>query len=192
MVSTRELSIALYGAWRFATLDRAAIQYFDNTPEAFWRSFNAALIALPAYALLVMLSFAEHPVEAGPLRILFVEAIAYVIGWVLFPLVMIAFTDTTKSAANYYRFIAAWNWSIVLQAFLFLGVSAFAASGTVPVNLGALISLVATFAIFFYQGFIARTMLDIPVPAAVLVVVIDLGIAIVLSLVSRSLYLSGA
>jgi hypothetical protein len=192
MVSTRELSIALYGAWRFANLDRAAIQYFDNTPEAFWRSFNAALIALPAYALLVMLSFAEHPVEAGPLRILCVEAIAYVIGWVLFPLVMIAFTDTTKSAANYFRFIAAWNWSIVLQAFLFLGVSAFAASDTVPENLGALISLVATFAIFFYQGFIARTTLDIPVPAAVLVVVIDLGIAIVLSLVSRSLYLGGA
>lgn len=192
MVSARELSIALYGAWRFATLDRSAIQYFDNTPEAFWRSFNAALVALPAYALLVMLSFTEHPVAAGPLRILFVEAIAYVIGWVLFPLVMVAFTDTTKSAANYFRFIAAWNWSIVLQAFLFLGVSAFVASGAVPENLGALISLVATLAIFFYQGFIARTTLDIPVPAAALIVIIDLGIAIGLSLISRSLYVTGA
>lgn len=191
MVSIRELTIALYGAWRFATLDRSAVQFFDNTPQAFWRSFNAALIALPAYTLLVLLSFAEHPVPAGPLRVIFTEAIAYVIGWVLFPLVMVAFTDTTKSAANYFRFIAAWNWSIVLQAFLFLGVSAFVASGSVPENLGALISLAATLAIFFYQGFIARTTLDIPVPAAAMVVIIDLGIAIALSLISRSMYASG-
>ena len=166
MISTREISIALYGAWRFATLDRSAVQFFANTPEAFWRSFNAAAVALPAYALLVMLSFAQHPVDAGAVRILFVESISYVIGWVLFPLVMIAFTDTTKTSAQYFRFIAAWNWSIVLQAFLFLAVSAFAASGTVPDNVGGFISLVATLAIFSYQGFIAKTTLDLPVPAA--------------------------
>ena len=192
MVNTREISIALYGAWRFATLDRAAIQFFDNTEQAFWKSFNAAWLALPAYALLVLLSFAQHPVDAGPFRILSVEAIAYVIGWVLFPLVMVAFTDTTKCAEHYFRFVAAWNWSIVLQAYFFLGVSAFAASGTVPDSLGGLISLVATLAIFFYQGFIAKTMLDVTIPAAFLVVVIDLTIAIGLSLVSRSLYLAVA
>lgn len=192
MVNPRELSIALYGSWRFATLDRAAIQFFDNTPDAFWKSFNAAWLALPAYALLVLLSFVHHPVDAGPFRILSVELISYVIGWVLFPLVMVAFTDTAKCARNYYRFIAAWNWSIVLQAYFFLGVSAFSASGTVPESLGGLISLVATFAIFFYQGFIAKTTLDVTLPVAFLVVVIDLTIAIGLSLVSRSLYLSAA
>lgn len=192
MVSLRELSIAMFGAWRFATLDRSAIQFFDNTPEAFWRSFNAALIALPAYSLLVLLSFTEHPVTAGPVRILFTEGIAYVIGWVLFPLVMVAFTDTVKCGDRYFRFIAAWNWSIVLQAFLFLAVSAFVASGTVPDGLGALISLAAMLAIFLYQGFIAKATLDIPVPAAAVVVVIDLGIAIGLSLISRSLYQSAA
>ena len=97
-----------------------------------------------------------------------------------------------KADRNYFRFVAAWNWAIVLQAYLFLGVSAFTASGTVPESLGALISLVATFAIFFYQGFIARTMLDVTVPVAVLVVVIDFLIAVGLSLVSRSMYLSVA
>ncbi|CAN0485452.1 unnamed protein product, partial [Discosporangium mesarthrocarpum] len=104
MVNTRDLSIALYGAWRFATLDRAAVQFFENTPDAFWKSFNAAWLALPAYALLVLLSFSQHPVDAGPFRILSVELIAYIIGWVLFPLVMVAFTDTAKCPANYYRF----------------------------------------------------------------------------------------
>jgi len=192
MVNSRELSVALYGAWRFATLDRAAVQFFDNTPEAFWKSFNAAWLALPAYALLVLLSFVHHPVDAGPFRILSVELISYVIGWVLFPLIMIAFTDTMKCARNYYRFISAWNWSIVLQAYFFLSISAFSASGTVPDSLGGLISLVATFAIFFYQGFVAKTTLDVTLPVAFLIVVIDLTIAIGLSMVSRSLYLSVA
>lgn len=192
MVNPRELSVALYGAWRFATLDRAAIQFFDNTPDAFWKSFNAVWLALPAYALLVLLSFAQHPVDAGPFRILSVEIISYAIGWVAFPLIMVAFTDTVKCDRNYFRFIAAWNWSIVLQAYFFLGISAFSASGTVPESLGGLISLVATFAIFFYQGFVAKTTLDITMPAAFLVVVVDLAIAIGLSLISRSLYLSVA
>lgn len=192
MISIREFTVALYGTWRFAMLDRSAIQFFDNTPDAFWRSFNAALVALPAYALLVMLSFAQHPVEAGGMRILGVESISYVIGWVMFPLVMVAFTDTLKCSDKYFRFIAAWNWSVVLQSFLFLGVTAFSASGAIPDNLGGLISLVATLAIIFYQGFIARTTLDVPVPAAAMVVVIDLSISVGLSLVSRSLYGGGA
>jgi hypothetical protein len=192
MVSIRDISIALYGVWRLASLDRAGADLFDNTAAAFWKSFNAAWLAFPAYALLVLLSFAHHPVDAGPLRVLSVELIAYVIGWVLFPLVMIAFTDTVKADRNYFRFITAWNWAIVLQAYLFLAVSAFSASGTVPDSLGGLISLIATFAIFFYQGYIARTVLDVTTPVAVMIVVIDLLIAIGLSLVSRSLYLSVA
>lgn len=192
MVTMRELSVALYGVWRFATLDRTAVQFFDNTPDAFWKSFNAAWLALPAYALLVLISFTQHPVEAGPIRILSIEVISYVIGWVLFPLVIIAFTDITRSTQKYFRFIAAWNWAIVPQAYFFLCVSAFSASGTVPDNLGGLISLVATLPIFFYQGFIAKTSLDVTVPIAVMVVVIDLAIAIGLSMISRSLYINVA
>ena len=192
MVTMRELSVALYGVWRLAMLDRTAVQFFDNTPSAFWKSFNAAWLALPAYALLVLLSFTQHPVEAGPLRILSIEVISYVIGWVLFPLVIIAFTDLTRSTQKYFRFIAAWNWAIVPPAYLFLCVSAFSASGTVPDNLSGLISLVATLPIFFYQGFIAKTSLDVTVPIAVMVVVIDLAIAIGLSMISRSLYINVA
>jgi hypothetical protein len=190
MVTIREISVVIYGTWRFATLDRTAVQFFDNTRDAFWKSFNAAWLALPAYALLVLLSFTQHPVDAGAFRILSVEVISYAIGWVLFPLIMVTFTDTMKCDRNYFRFINAWNWSIVLQAYFFLGISAFSASGTVPDSLGGLVSLVATLAIFFYQGFIAKTTLDVTTPVAFLVVVIDLTIAIALSLVSRSLYLS--
>ena len=34
--------------------DRAAVRYFDNTPEAFWQSFYAAALALPAVLLVLL------------------------------------------------------------------------------------------------------------------------------------------
>lgn len=188
MVNVRELSTAIYGAWRFAMLDRSAVQYFDNSEYAFWKSFNAAAIAAPAYILLVLLSLVDQPVTASDTRIVVVETISYVIGWVLFPLVMIAFTDAVGSGRYYLRFIAAWNWAIVIQVFLILAVTAFSASGSIPHSAAAPLSLMSLIAIMFYQGFIARVTLDIQVPQAVLIVVIDLGLGIGLNIVNRGMY----
>jgi len=188
MVNSRELSIALYGAWRLASLDRSGAQFFDNTEDSFWKSFNAAIVAAPAYILLVLIGFADRPVAAGEFRIIAVESITYVIGWVLFPLVMLSFTETVGCRQFYLRFIAAWNWAAVLQVFLFLAVTAFAASGALPGSLGTLVGLATTFAIFFYQGFIAHVMLDVRPGIAVLVVVIDIVLSLLLNWVSDWFY----
>ena len=186
MVTSRELSLAIYGIWRLARLDRSAVQFFDNTPEAFWRSFNAAVIAAPAYILLVLLDGTSNEIEAGFFRIAAVESISYVIGWVLFPLVMISFTDNAGCGRNYYRFIAAWNWSIVLQIFVFLGVTAFGASGALPGVAASFAGLIAVIAILFYQGFIAHVMLDIRGGPAALIVLIDLILGFGLNLMTHS------
>ena len=188
MVSFREFSLAMYGCWRLARLDRSGAQLFENTPEAFWRSFNAAAIAAPAYALLLLLNFADHPVAAGEARVVCVESITYVIGWVLFPLVMISFTESAGCGPKYYRLIAAWNWSIVLQVVLFLAVKAFGASGALPGILPDVVALVATFAILFYQGFIAHVTLDIRLGPAALIVFIDLILGIGLQMTSHWFY----
>ena len=164
------------------------MQYFENTPEAFWRSFYAAAIALPAYGLLVLLNFAENPVNASGLRILVVEFSAYVIGWTLFPLIMIGLTDTLNRFDRYFAFMAAWNWAIVLQMFLFLAITALIASGVIPPQVSGFVSLIALIAILIYQGFIALAALNISVPAAVVIVAIDLLVALVLNLITRSFY----
>lgn len=187
MVSAREFALAMYGCWRFVRLDRSAVQYFDNTPEAFWKSFNAALFAAPAYALLVLLNFADHPVDAGAMRVVAVETITYVIGWVLFPLVMISFTDTAGCSRFYYRFIGAWNWSIVLQVFVYLGVIAFGASGAIPGG-GGFVALAVTVAILVYQGYIAHVMLETGPGPAALIVLIDVVISVGLNAASNWFY----
>jgi hypothetical protein len=35
MVSAREASYAIYGAYRLARFDASGVQFFDDTPEAF-------------------------------------------------------------------------------------------------------------------------------------------------------------
>lgn len=188
MISARDLSIAIYGVLRFAMLDRSAVQYFDNSEEAFWKSFSAALIAAPGYLLLILIGLAEYPVEAGELRILAVETISYVIGWVLFPLVMVSFTETANCSRDYFRFISAWNWSAVIQVYFFLAVTAFAASGSVGESLAAMISLSATLATLAYQGFIAQTILKTGLGITALIVAIDVTLGIGVNLASRLFY----
>ena len=188
MITSREVALSIYGACQFAKFDRAAVQYFENTPEAFWRSFYAAAISLPAYGLLVLLNFAENPVNASGLRILVVEFSAYVIGWTLFPLIMIGLTDTLNRFDRYFAFMAAWNWAIVLQIFLFLAITALIASGVIPPQVSGFVSLIALIAILIYQGFIALAALNISVPAAVVILAIDLLVALVLNLITRSFY----
>ena len=171
-----------------ARLDKSASQYFENTRDAFWRSFQAALVALPAYVALQLLSPVENPTETETVRILLVETSSYVIGWFLFPLIMTGVLDAIGRSDRYFRFIVAWNWAIVLQVFGYLIVVMVATSGILPASISTFIGFGVILAFFFYQGFIACLILELRVPTACMIVLIDFVIALILNQVSRSLY----
>ena len=65
MITPVEVVYATYGAWRLARFDCQGLQYFDNTPEAFWRSFYAAVIVAPPFAVLTALQLAEVELTSG-------------------------------------------------------------------------------------------------------------------------------
>jgi hypothetical protein len=181
MITAREASMGLYGAWRLARLDANGMQYFENTVEGFWRSFYAMLIVLPAYAILVLLRMADNPPAVGGFSVLLIHAIAYVAGWFALPFVMYYLAGWFDFRERYFRYICAYNWATVLQITLFLAVSALAASGMLPENGPRAITLIATFAILFYQGFIARAALRVPVIGAVGIVILDLVLSLILN-----------
>ena len=52
--STTEIAYAFYGAWRLAHLDASGLKYFDTSLDGFWKSFFAAVLVAPAYALIVV------------------------------------------------------------------------------------------------------------------------------------------
>lgn len=161
-----EIAISAAAALRLAFLDRDAVFYFENDERAFWRSFVAAIIAAPNYVLLALHN-ASGPTDG---RFIAVETISYVIGWVIFPFVMLAYTEGKDCADRYFRFIAAWNWGIFIQLLLFLGVQT--ATFRLPDNTHFFLWLFATMAALFYQGFIAYVALEVRVAQAIAIMLI--------------------
>lgn len=180
MITAIEVSRSIYGAWLLARLDARGTMLFENTVEAFWRSFWAAGVALPIYALLLILRNADATVGVSAPTAFLVHSIAYVMGWIAFPFLMFYVARLFDREQWYCRYIAAYNWAVVLQLSLMLLVSATAASGILPPPASAVLTVVAVVAILGYQGFIAHTALQATIPGAVGIVVMDLVLSVML------------
>jgi hypothetical protein len=177
-ISLREISLGLFGAWRLAHLDARGMEYFDRSIEGFWRSFWAAAVTAPAYALIVALRLIERSTESDPLRVVLVETIGYAILWTAFPLASWYLLQALDKQDRYFGYIVAYNWASVLQVCVYLPVAALAASGGMPEAAMSLIALAATAVVVFYQYFIARTALQVDMPIAAGIVFLDLMLGI--------------
>lgn len=172
---------ALYGAYRLARFDAGGMQYFDASLDGFWKSFFAAVIIAPLYFLLLMLRFQAGGSDAALPRFFSAEAIAYVIAWVLFPLLMLSIAKVLDREKNYLGYIIAYNWANVLQNGIYLPVAILAQTGVIPPDAGSALGLMLLLAILVYSWFIARTALDIPGPAAAALVALDLILGILVN-----------
>jgi hypothetical protein len=177
-LTAREAVYSIFGAYRLAMLDRSGLGYLDRSPEGALRSFAAGLIVLPAYALLVVLRLWDVLPQVSAFRFVTVEGLAYVISWTAFPLVMFHISDLLDRSGRYFDFLAAYNWSAIIQMGVYLPVVAIADSGLVPESLGEGLVLVVTLLVLIYQWFIARTTLEIGGGTAAGVVVLDMILAV--------------
>ncbi|MSO70935.1 MAG: hypothetical protein EXQ88_02810 [Alphaproteobacteria bacterium] len=156
MITTTEVAAALNGAWRLAQLDRRGMTLFEATPEGFWKSFVAAAIVLPGHAIF---NFLEDKTIAAPLwREIAVWLIAYVIGWVTFPLAMTGICDLIDRRARYVGYIVAANWCSVLQTALLIPLAVLSAYGGWAATL---LYVIAFFAMLAYDWYVARVALEI-------------------------------
>ncbi len=192
MLSIGEITRSVYGSWRLAHLDPGGMAYFDATEEGFWRSFRVAILVAPAYALLVLLGYAVTPVDTaapppGDVRLVAVEAIAYAIAWMAFPLVAHYLVMALDREREYVGFIVAYNWSSVLQIGVMLPVAAINAAGLVPEAVGGVLGFAAAAALLAYSWFIAKTALRTGgLPAAGLVAM-DVMINFLLAFIKRAM-----
>ncbi len=182
MITARETTFALYGAYRLARVDPKGLFYFDATIEGFWRSFYAALLVAPAYVILLALDLGDRPATAGPVKLVLVEGIAYVISWTAFPLAMVRFARRLDRSHHYIRYIVAQNWANVLEIALFLPVAAIAA-GSAAVAL----PLLAWIAVLVYEWYVARTALEITGGQAAAVVALSVILNFIITLFSESM-----
>ena len=187
MPSANDIASGIYGAWRLALRDPGALAYFDRTPAGFWKSFFAALIVLPAYALVVSLGLEPEEMEAGIFRIAAAHLVAYVIGWSAFPLVVDQICNVMDKRAKFIGFIVAYNWAQVLQMALYLPVAVLTAAEVLPQGATALLNMSAYMLILTYQWYVARTVLEVRPLFAVGVVAVDLALSILLNIIAREM-----
>jgi hypothetical protein len=187
MITMREVAVALFGATRLAKGDAHGLDFFDDTVEAFWRSFWAAAVVAPPYLLLLAIELSGVPIHSGPMRVVLVEAVAYVIGWTAFPVAMFYLCEAIGRQDRYIRYIVAANWATVLQVSLYLLVSAVIAIGILPGALALAASLATHLALAVYAWFIARVGLLVSPAGAAGIVALDIAISLALNGVVRAM-----
>lgn len=180
MITSGEISRSIFGAWLFARFNANGITFFDNTVEAFWRSFWAAAIVLPAYAILLMLRYSGATIGVGAGTAIYVNSIAYVINWMAFPFAMFYIAPMFNRDQWYCRFIVAYNWSAVVQTTLMLIVSLSVASGFFPPALGFWATAIALIYIAVYKAFIAHVALQATWAGAAGIVFLEISLGLML------------
>ncbi len=173
-----EISSSIYGAYRLARLDAGGLNFFNMSVDGFWRSFFAAVIVAPAYVIIVLLRDRADAADSASMT---PEITAYVLGWILWPLVMLVVARMFGLIANFVGYIIVYNWSNIIQVAVLLPVALITEAGVIPQAMAPVLTMVATIYVLFYLWFVARTALGAPNWTAAAIVVLDVLTGLLLS-----------
>jgi hypothetical protein len=179
MPDREEVLSALYGAYRLAWFDVSGMTYFNLTVEGFWRSFFAAVLVAPAYAILVGMQLSARAADVNIALVFLAESIGYVFAWCAFPIVALVLTRLLGLDRNYVALIVAHNWSSVLQTAAFVAVVLLGV--ILPEGLSTLVVTLTTGAILVYQWFVMRTALRTTGGIALMLLLVDLVVTTLIS-----------
>ena len=185
MISLRETTAGLYGAWRLAHRDKAGLDWFDASATGAVRSFYAALIAFPLATIMLALDLSRISVAASAPKIAIVYVLAYVLDWAAYPLAVHWLVPTLGCEAHFLRYIPALNWSRVLELVILLPGGVILASGVG----GPVLILPAILfgAVVIYHWFVAKAGLDISGAKAAGLVAVNLVLGVIISVWAQSL-----
>jgi hypothetical protein len=192
MPSLAEVSRGIYGAWRLARLDRAAIGLFDCTIHGVIRSFWAAAICYPAVLLMLVTRPDAADLDGGGLfRLVLVQSIGYVIQWAAYPLIALRISRWLAPEERALGFIIAFNWSQVIQMAVVLVVALVTRIGIITADVAPVADLVVYVLCLVYEWFIARLVLEAGRLPATVLVLLDVVIFAIVSQVTISLAMTG-
>jgi biotin transporter BioY len=166
-----EIRRGLEGALAILRREPAAMAFFDLSFEGFLRSFSAALLAFPAYLVLVLHSLPDGPATLAFPLFLLVETGGYLAGWLAFPLAAALVLRAMGESRRFVPLVVANNWAALLQIHFLLAAVLLAA--VLPQPTGAVLVTGATLAALAYQWLVVKTALEAPGQVAAGFVLLD-------------------
>lgn len=181
MLSAGEIARGMQGSLGLLKRDRASPSYFDNTLEACVRSFQVMILVAPLHAALLLIRYANVTSTADDLEIILVEALRYVVEWLLFPVLFYEIARRRNWLGYFPRYISALNW-VNLPAMIVAVIGVVLAT-LLPPLLGELIR-VGLQGLFFYWFLVTtRLVLGVTWPIASLLLVVNWVPSLFLSLI---------
>ena len=190
MISAMGVTKSLYGAYRLARADRDGMSYLDTSLDGFWQSFFAAFLVAPIFFLLLIIRFNVGVVETPAFRFLAIEGISYIIGWVLFPLIIYYLVQALDREQKFIGFIVAYNWASAIQNGIYLPFAILFELGIISGAGAGFINFFLLCLVLAYTWFVAKTALDVSGLIASGLVVLDVGLWIMINILTESMLLS--
>jgi hypothetical protein len=180
-----EIAGALYGSLRLAFGDKNGTNYFNTSHLGFWRSFTAAIIVAPIFILLLNVRYIVSDSDINFFRFVSIYATAYVIGWIVFPLVINYITGVLGNGDKFVGYIVIYNWASVLQNFIYLPFAILVEAHLIYGTAATIIGIFLLGLVFLYTSFITKTALEVSNGIAAAIVILDLILSIIISAVTQ-------
>jgi hypothetical protein len=161
--SRQEVTYRVYGAWLLARFDARGVQYFDDSPNAAFRSFYAAVLTAPAFIVISLLSLAtsELKEDMPAFIVLVVHTLFYVLLWVVAPVIIHRICQVIDRGDAFFRYLSANNWSNIITYHLNLVMVVLILGEILPAPVVGLLIFATYGYVIAYNWFIGLRCLDI-------------------------------
>ena len=159
MPGREEIVRALFGAFLLARRDPRGMGFFNISVAGFWRSFFAAVLVAPMFAIIMALHRPEDAAEFTVAWQFLTQTIRYGLDWAAYPMIVAVVARLINLSHLYVGYIVAYNWAKVLINALFLVLAVLAATDIVPGALINFLKFAALIAVIYYLWFITCTAL---------------------------------
>ena len=173
MMLARDVSFALYGAWRLVRLDRSGLAFFDRSPAGYWRSLWVLLFTTPAGVVIAALYWPRRFAENDFLYVALVEASTQLISLLAIAAIVHLIASLVDREERWLDFILAYNWTQAPVMALILGIAGLHHAGILPGVAGSLVLQAVLIGWYFFCGWLARNAMGLPMIGAVAVALSD-------------------
>lgn len=181
MLNAAEIARGMQGSLGLLKRDPASPSYFDNTLEACVRSFQVMILVAPLHITLMLMRYSNVTSTADDIEIVLVEALRYVVDWLLFPVLFYEIARRRNWLGQFPRYISALNW-VNLPAMIVAVIGVVLAT-LLPSILGELVRIGLQGLFFYWFLVTTRITLGASWPIASLLLVVNWVPSLFLSLI---------